>query len=173
MNIPSQFPINQDVLASRLSLDNKELCRLRDSLLLQKRDWIIKGKTILWSEAAVAKVQQALLTSSSPEVAVEGVKHPEPPVDLVAELRHETLVEAGKIAPPDTREVLMVRYIGKAANPKMILGELDGKRIGIYIGKGRDYFPIRGHSMIPVKLVNGTVDQYELGRQAPRSPGKW
>ena len=175
---PDGFPFIENHVRARLGLQKDEIRELRQQHLTEGTDWILKKKRVWLSAAAVAtliRVKGLGAKTASPNAQT-------PNADDGEALKAESSeADSQKKSAPksETEPVkpLTLKVVQRCTNKRMIQccpmddnAIMPKKMVRVRVRNNENF--VR-HMEVPVTLVAGYTDLYDLARACPKKKGKW
>lgn len=175
---PEGFPFIENHVRARLGLQKDEIRELRQQHLIEGKTWLLKKKRVWLSETAVAVIAQAkglAVDSASPNAQT-------PNADDSGALKANPQNPDSKKNPPPKSDFtatagVTLKVVQRCTNPHMIQccdlkdnALMPKKMVRVRVRSNANF--IR-HMVVPVTLVAGYTDLYDLARACPKKKGKW
>ena len=174
---PVGFPFIENHVRARLGLQKDEIRELRQMHLEEGTDWLLKKKRIWLAPTGVEK----LLTTKGLGGEKRRPNAPTANADDDGALKAELSAAANSKKNTESKakpaEPLKLKVVQVCRNPHMIqacaLTDNPVQPKKMVRVRVRDNQNFTRHMEIPVTLVNGYTDLYDLARPCPKKKGKW
>ena len=177
MIVPEHFPIAEKKARARLGVSRDELRAIRNAHLVEGTHYVRGQQHSVWlSEAGLAALSAAVLDQSQKTAPARSL-------DDLATSRAKllSLLRArGYVAPtaePDPAEIRLLVVRADLRNARLLLAcaidddpDRPKKTVRVRVRSAENF--VR-RMEIPVRLVAGYDDLYDLARNCPRQKGKW
>lgn len=186
-DIKIQYPYVRSGLAVKLGITCDKLGKLKDVVLEKPADWVSVGngyrvsvgglqKLVQWLENEGVPVASAVMANPpGPEwKPLTGTNQVEIPESFTRALDDVFNGRVTGIHPTKFEPVPIVasaiKVTRRALNPRIVLGELDGKTVRVMVRSNENFKP---GMVIPAVAVDAAGGLYRCNRNAPRWLGRW